>query len=329
MVHFLHPLYFLILIPIIIFLILLYFYWWKKMLFWPILDLQSIFKSNSVYYKLYYLLIFLIFLVYITIFSKPVISWIIEKSSKTWIDIQIVLDISYSMLAEDLSPNRLQVAKDVISDFLDKIVSDRVWIIVFAWKTFTSMPLNFDYNIIKNILDKISVNTINQSYWVMQWTAVWDALILASDSFWKDNNREKIIILLTDWEANKGLDPIVSLKYIYENYPKVKVYTIWIWWLEQTSVKIYDAFWSYQELPVWWLDEETLKTIASNTNWKYFRATDKQTLENIFEEIWKLEKREIMSETLVINREKYSYYVYVLIFLFFWFILLKKIKKIF
>lgn len=329
MIYFLHPLYFLLIIPVIFFLVLLYFKWWKKILFWPIQDLQSIFKINSFYFKIYYVLLFLIFLLFISIFSKPVITDTLEKNNKNWIDIQIVFDVSYSMIAEDLKPNRLEVAKDVISGFLNEINSDRVWIIIFAWKTFTSLPLSFNYNIIKNVLEKISINTINQNYTNMQGTAVWDALILATDSFWKDNNREKIIILLTDWEANKWLDPMISLKYIKSKNPDIKVYTIWLWGLEETFVEITNQFWWVQKLPIWWVDEKTLKTIAAETNWKYFRATDKETLKNIFEEIWKLEKKEIVSETININKEKYNYFLYLLIFFFMWLLILKNKKRIF
>lgn len=329
MIYFLHPLYFLLIIPIILFIILLYFKWWKKIIFWPIQDLKTVFETNSYYYKIYIILLFFILLIYISIFSKPVITDILEKESKNWIDIQIVLDISYSMIAEDLKPNRLEVAKDVISDFLNEIHSDRVWIIVFAWKTFTSLPLNFDYNIIRKIVEKISINTINQNYNIMQWTAVWDALILATDTFGEDNDREEIIILLTDWEANRWLDPMISLKYIKEKNPLIKVYTIWIWWNENTSIVIKNIFWETQELPISWVDEKTLKIIANETNWKYYRASDEETFKNIFTEISKLERKELVSETIKINKEKYNYFIYTLIVLFYLLFFLKNKKRIF
>jgi len=329
MLHFLHPLYLLLTIPVILFLIFLYFKWWKKNIFWPLGDLKEVFKNNTIYYKIYFILLFFIFVFILLIFSKPVITDTLEKNMKNWIDVQIVMDISYSMIAEDLKPNRLTVAKDVILDFLDKIQTDRVWIIIFAWKTFTSLPLNFDYNIVKKIVEKISVDTINQRYTHMQWTAVWDALILAADTFDDKEDREKVIILLTDWEANKWINPLVALKYIQDENPDIKVYTIWIWWDKETSITITNNIWQKQVLPIWWVDEKTLKTIAKWTNWKYFRAKDKETFKEIFEEISKLEKKEIISETIKINKEKYTYFLYILIFLFLIFLFMKDKKRIF
>jgi len=324
---FLHPIYFVLLIPILFILIILYFNYWKNTNFWPLADLKIIFKSNSKYFKIYYILIFLIFVIFISIFSKPVKENILEKNNKNWIDIQIVLDVSYSMIAKDLKPDRLSVAKDVISLFLDKIESDRVWIIVFAWKTFTSLPLSFDYNIIKKITSEISVETINQRYMNMQGTAVWDAIILATDSFW-DTNREKVIILVTDWEANKWVDPIMSLNYINESYDSnLKIYTIWIWWDDETFITIKDNFWRNINVPIAWVDEETLKTIAKRTNGKYFRAWSRDDLENIFLEISKLEKREIESDLVKVNIVKYDYFIYLLVIVFLWFVWIKYLKR--
>ena len=326
--HFLHPWYFLILIPIGVILLLLYIYGWRKKYFQALDDILNVFWHSTYYYRIYYLLIFFVCTFFISIFAQPVIEDTKEKQKKNGIDIQIVLDVSYSMIAEDLSPNRLEVAKDVIGNFLEKIQSDRVWIIVFAWKTFTSLPLSFDYSIIKKIVWKINIETINQRNMTMQWTALWDALILATDSFWENNDREKVIILLTDGEANRWLNPIQALAYIQNKNANIKVYTIWIGWWEATSIKIKDAFWSYQVLPVAWVDEETLKTIAAKTWWKFFMAQNREMLENIFSTISQLEKNEIESEILKVNKEKYWVFLYVLIAIFLLLLWLKFRKKI-
>ncbi len=330
MYNFLYPQYFLLLIPIVVILLFWYFKWWKKIYFWNIEDIKTIYGSNSFFYKIYFIILLFIFWVFTSIFSTPVIEDYMEKNQKNWIDIQIVLDVSYSMTAEDLKPNRLEVAKDVISGFLDKIESDRVWIIVFSGKTFTSLPLSFDYNIIKKVISKIDVNIINQRYMHMQWTAIWDALVLAWESFWEEKQREKVIILLTDWEANKWIHPLVALDYINssEGELKTKIYTIWIWWLEPTYVVMNDRMWFPQRVPISGIDEETLKKVAKDTWWKYFRATDKQTLEEIFSEISKLEKKEIDSDELKINKEQFNYFIYALVVLYFLFILLKIRKRL-
>jgi Ca-activated chloride channel family protein len=163
----------------------------------------------------------------------------------------------------------------------------------------------------------------------MQWTALWDALILASDQFDDSEDREKVIILLTDWEANKWLDPMIALNYIKEKKEnKLKIYTIWIWGLEATYVLVPDQLWNMVKVPISWIDEKTLKTLADSTWGKYFRATDNETLENIFDTIWKLEKKEIeVNEVKTIN-EKNIIFLYFLIFFMLLFIIFKYRKWI-
>lgn len=322
--------YLFLIIPI--FFLILYIYYFnihrKKILFSWILDLKSIFKKNTYFYKLYYILIFLIFLFFLLIFSKPVVQKSNEFWLKNWIDIQILLDVSFSMLAEDMSPNRLEVAKSVILDFVDKIYTDRVWLIIYAWKTFTSLPLSFDYNIIKKTINKINVYTINQNFTFLQGTAIWDAMILASKYF-SNYDREKVIILLTDWEANRWINPIEALNYIKtKNDKKIKIYTIWIWWKDKTTVKIKNPQWIEEVIGIWWVDEKILKLISQNTWWEYFRATDKDSLEKIFDKISKLEKKDIILETIYIDKEEYRVFLYILILLFLFLIILKQKKKI-
>ena len=335
MIIFLSPLYFLLLIPIILLIILLYFNSLKKINFWNNIDLIKIFKKNSFYFKLYIILIFLISFLFIAILANPVKQNILQKNTKNWIDIQIILDISYSMIATDLKPNRLEVAKNVIWSFIKKIKNDRIWIIVFAWKTFTSVPLSFDYKIIQNILSKITVDTINQKYNYTQWTSIWDALIHGWESFWNEKNREKIIILLTDWEVNKWIDPLIAIQYLKEKIKNdslqdknIKIYTIWIWWDKEAFIENKDNFWRIHKTKVAPVDEKTLKSIAKITWWKYFKANKKQTFKKIFNEISKIEKTEIQIENIKINIPKYSYFLYILIFMYLMFLYLKFKKTI-
>lgn len=328
MIKFLYLKYFLLLIPIIIFLVLLYFYWWKRTLFTWIDDLKKVFKNNTNYVKVYYLLIFIIFIFFTIIFSKPVLENKYDKIIKNWIDMQIVIDVSYSMMAEDIKPNRLDVAKEVITNFVDKISTDRVWVIIYAWKTFRSLPLSFDYEIIKKTLNKINIYTINQYFSFLQWTASWDALLIAANSFSNDN-REKVIILLTDWETNKWIDPLAATKYIYEQFDwKIRIYTIWIWWPEKTTVTVTNFDWNKESIEISWVNEEILTLIADITDWKYFNATNKDTLEEVFNTISSLEKKEIIYDTIRINVDKYDIFIYLLILFFYTFLFLKYRKRI-
>ncbi|MDD2870679.1 MAG: VWA domain-containing protein [Candidatus Gracilibacteria bacterium] len=320
--------YFLLLIPIILFLLLLYFKGGNKKFFSAIGDLKNVFKSNSNYYRFYYLLIFVIFVLFTVVFSKPVIGNTYQNVIKNGIDIQIVLDVSYSMTATDLDPNRLEVAKDVIYDFVDSIVSDRLGLIIYSGKVFTSLPLNFDYNIIKKTIKKIDINTINQQYMFLQGTATGDALILAGKSFSSDN-REKVIILLTDGEANKGMHPYVAVKYLNEKYNgKIRIYTVGIGGDEKTTVSVTSPDGQIQELEIGGVNEEVLKNISTKTDGLYFRATDRNTLEQIFDKISKLEKKEIITETVTVNIEKYRLFINLVIIFFFIFLFLKYKKNI-
>ena len=313
MITFLYPLYFLLIIPLIFLIILLYFYWWKKVYFKDNYLLKKIFKVNTKYYKIYHLLVFWILFLFILILANPVVENIIEKNNKKWIDIQIILDVSWSMSATDLKPNRLEVAKNSIDLFVKEIKTDRLWLIVFSWKTFTSIPLNFDYKIINKILSKVNLNTIDQWNFSMQWTAIWDALLHAWEWF-NEKERGKVIILLTDWVANKWINPLAAVTYLKENLDKdIKIYTIWIWTLNNDS-----------EIP--WLDEDTLKKISFSTNWKYFRATNNKALENILLSISDIEKTEIETDVIKTHKTRYNFFIYSMILLFL-LLLIVKYKK--
>ena len=332
MISFLNIEYFFLIIPLFLLVLFLYFKWGYKINFWPINDIKKIYKWNSFLYRLYYFILLIIFLLYVSIFANPIEKNYKEKVIKNWIDIEILLDVSYSMMAEDLKPNRLEVAKDVIEKFLWWLKNDRVWIIVFSWKPFTSLPLNFDYNIVKKIVNKINIDIINQSIPSMQWTAIWDALLLAYNVFsWdKETNREKIIILITDWEASKWLHPESAIKYIKDKKwsEQIKIYTIWVWWTKDTFVEVKNPIIWNRRLKIWWVDEKMLKKISNETWGKFFRATNKKWLEEIFNTIKELEKKDYETEIIINNNEKHNVFLYLLLFLMFIFIFIKFRKKI-
>ncbi|QFR39080.1 VWA domain-containing protein [Candidatus Gracilibacteria bacterium 28_42_T64] len=335
MFTFLYPGVFLFIVPVIILVVFLYFQGLRRVDFGPLKDLQKFYKKDTLYFKIYNFLLLLIFFVFITILSGPVVSETKENIKKNGIDIQIVLDVSLSMIAEDLKPNRLEVAKGVIYDFLNTLKTDRVGLVIFAGKPFISLPLNFDYNISKKIVDKISVSTINQNSPHLQGTAVGDALLLATDSFDdKSKQRGKVIVLITDGEANKGLNPLIGVEYVNKLYKnslnkeKIKVYTIGIGGSEKTFILYKHPFAGTQKVEISGVDEETLKTIASKTGGEYFRATDKKSLEKIFENISKLEKKEIEVESIEVHKSKNIYFVSLLMILFLLLFLLKLRKNI-
>lgn len=318
---FLDKYYFLLLIPLFLILFYLFFRNKNKIDFAFFDDLKLVYKQNSFFYYTFFILIIVISILYIIILANPNKENSSETVKKNGIDIVLVFDISYSMEAEDLKPNRIQVARDVISNFLWSLKTDRVWVVVFSWKPFISIPLTFDYEFLKDYVKWISTSTIDQNNWNLQWTALWDAMLMGSYLFDdKSKDREKVMIVVTDWEANKGLTPEVALKLLKEK--NIKAYSIWIWWNDKTYVYVNDVFWNKLKVEIWWVDEETLKKIASETNWKYYRATSSEIFKEIFDNINKLEKKDIEVEVKKMYISEYSIFYYLLLFFEFLFVIL-------
>lgn len=258
-------------------------------------DLQKVYGRHSYFYYVYILLLLIITGIYSLLLSQPlgVFQW--EKIKKNGIDIQIIFDVSYSMIAQDIAPSRIEVAKTVVSDFVSETQNDRIGLILFAGKPFTSIPLSFDYVFIDQFLWKIHVDTINQERPHLSGTAIGDALILwAKWLLQEEQKREKIIILLTDWEANRGIDPLVALSYLQEK--GIKTYTIWVWKDDETFIDLANNIGVVQRLQVWGIDEKTLKKISQETGGNYYRADSKDELSRIFKDISQLEKTEIEVE---------------------------------
>lgn len=171
------------------------------------------------------------------------------------------------MIAEDIQPNRLEAAKKVLEDFFGKLESDRVGLILFSGMPFTSIPLTFDYTFLKEYIANIQVDMIDQSRMDMAGTAIGDSLLLASANLSKektDDTKEQIIILITDGEANKGIDPLLSLKYLKEQ--NIKTYTIGVGKDDVTTITIPSPINGFsQKVQVGGIDEETLQKIALET----------------------------------------------------------------
>ena len=281
-----------------------------KMLIWE--DIKKIYGKNNLYFYIKVTLIFLILSIFILLLSDPNKINIKQDVKKNGIDIVLVLDVSKSMEAVDLKPNRIEKAKEVISDFIEKQKTNRVWLVVFAWKPYSSIPLTFDYGILIESLENISTDSLNQNVSWLEWTAVWDALLLWKNLFKKEEAREKVIILLTDWDANKWVDPIVVSKLLAEE--KIKIYTIWIGWKNWGIIEVNNWFFS-QKVNVPPLNEWPLKEIAKNTDWYFFRATDNETIEKIFLKLEELEKNDIEIKVIKNSSDYYNPFIYLLIFM--------------
>ena len=284
-------------------------------------DLEKVFKYWKIKFWWKLILLASILLSFILILANPNKSNIEEKIKKNGIDIVFLLDVSQSMNAEDLKPTRIDAAKNILWNFLDKLKTDRVWLVIFAWKPFTSLPLTFDYQVVKETLKDLSTDTINQENQNLNWTAIWDAILMWKNLFknwtwdnltWNNIKREKIMILLTDGDANKWIDPILAAEYAKKYW--IKIYTIWIgskrWWYITYQVW---PFTQRAQIPP--LKEETLRKIAQITNWKFYRATDNYTLYQIFQDLAKLTKTDIETKVKKTYTPYYLPFAYLIIIL--------------
>jgi Ca-activated chloride channel family protein len=237
------------------------------------------------------------------------------KVSKNGVDILIALDVSESMLAEDLQPNRIEAAKKYIDQFVSELKNDRVGLEVFAGKPFTQSPLSFDYNVVRYYLAEISTDTINQQYRGLGGTAIGDAIVAAINRFKNNPDRTKVLVLLTDGEANVGVDPIFATEHARSK--GIKIYTIGLGKKEGAPVKITDAFGreTYARNPDGTIyktkfDEETLQNIAKISGGSYFYAGDNDALQKSLETINNLEKTEYEAETSVTKEDRFWNYLF-------------------
>ncbi|MFT4683435.1 MAG: Ca-activated chloride channel family protein [Flavobacteriales bacterium] len=212
------------------------------------------------------------------------------------IDIVMAIDVSASMLAKDLKPNRLEALKVVAIDFVNKRPNDRIGIVVYAGESFTQTPITSDKRIVKNTIRKIKWGQMDGG------TAIGMGLGSAVNRLKDSKAKSKVIILLTDGVNNTGfVDPKTATE--LAKGLGIKTYTIGIGTNGTAPfpvAKDMSGKLIFQDAKVE-IDEELLKYIAQETGGKYFRATDNSKLKAIYAEINKLEKTEI---------EEYKYYNY-------------------
>ncbi len=279
-------------------------------------DLEKVFKRGKLRLFGEIWVIGLILVMFTLILANPQTINSTQTINKKWIDIVFALDISKSMDANDLQPSRIEAAKNILEKFIDKLKNDRIWLVVFAGKPIVSLPLTFDYNIVKQTIKNITTDTINQNINWLDWTNIWDSLLMASNLF-KDKKRQKIIILLTDWDTNRGINPQIAAKYLAQK--NIKVYTIWIgspnW--GYITYKIW-PFIQKQYIPP--LNWQALKQIAEITNWKYFRATSNDILNKIFKSLEKLTKTNIKVKKQILYKPIYWPFAWIILFLLTWFL---------
>ncbi len=248
-------------------------------------------KSVKLRHSLIALRVFIIVLLILAL-ARPQSGKAHSKIMTEGIDIILALDVSGSMLAEDFTikgkrRNRLYVAKDVVRDFIKWRENDRIGTVVFAGQTYTQCPLTLDYDILLQFFDKIKIGMIEDG------TAIGSAIGVCVNRLKSSKAKSKVVILLTDGRNNSGeLDPLTAAE-LAKTFD-IKIYTVGAGTKGLAPYPVKNIFGQkmYRSIKID-IDEEGLTEIAKITDGRYFRATDTQSLKEVYKQIDNLEKTEM------------------------------------
>ena len=229
-------------------------------------------------------------------------SW--RTESTEGIDIMMALDISGTMMAEDLKPNRLKASKDVAAEFILSRPNDNIGLVVFAGESFTQCPLTTDHAVLVNLFNGIDYGLIDDG------TAIGLGLANAVNRLKDGKSKSKVIILLTDGSNNSGdIAPITAAE-IAKTFG-IRIYTIGVGSYGQVRIPVQTPIGIQYQLMDSEFDEKSLQEIATMTGGQYFRATNNSKLRNIYQEIDKLEKTKINVREY--SKKNEEFYVFALI----------------
>ena len=293
-----------------------HFFTWKKQQAVLKMPSLSVFKGVSSIWSKIYPFLFIIRLIAIGLIiiaiSRP---QIVDISTRTktnkGIDIVMAIDVSSSMLSQDLKPDRLTALKRVAETFVEDRTSDRIGLVVYAGESYTKTPITSDKSIVKGSLREISFQGL-----IEDGTAIGMGLATSVNRLKDSRAKSKIIILLTDGVNNSGfIDPKIATELAVEF--GIKTYTIGLG-SNGTALApvgiLPNGNFKYGLTKVE-IDEELLKGISNETGGIYFRATDNKKLKEIYDEINKLEKTEIEEFKYYNYTEKYRFLVLIAIVL--------------
>ena len=306
-------LYLLVFIPVLLLLFVLAMRWRKKALnnfgehrlVKKLMPMASTFKVK---------LKFSVFLLAITSIiiglANPQIGSKMEEVKREGVDLMIAVDLSNSMLSEDLQPNRLQRAKQAISRLIDRLEGDRIGLVVFAGDAYVQLPITTDYSAAKLFLSTINTNIISN-----QGTAIGKAIELSLNSFDFENTQSKAIIIITDGENHED-DAIEMADAAAEK--SVFVHTIGMGSIEGGPIPIKNRngqLKGYRKdkqgnTVITKLNEGMLQEIAQAGGGSYIRANNTQSgLNALFEEINKMEKKEIGSKIFTDYKDRFQIFI--------------------
>ncbi|GHV58409.1 aerotolerance protein BatA [Bacteroidia bacterium] len=234
-------------------------------------------------------------------------SW--NTTTTEGIDIILTLDISTSMLAEDLKPNRIEAAKEVAASFINGRPTDNIGLVVFAGESFTQCPLTTNHAVLLNLLKDIRCGIIEDG------TAIGHGLATSVSRLKDSQAKSKVIILLTDGVNNRGEIAPITAAEIAKAY-NIRVYTVGVGSKGMAPYPYQTPFGvQYQNMPSD-IDEPALTKIAQITGGLYFRATNTSALKEIYQEIDQLEKTKMSVQEYSKKHEEYRLFALVAFFLF-------------
>lgn len=271
------------------------------------------------------LLIFLFFLICALV--RPQFGIKTQEIERKGVDVIVALDVSQSMLAEDITPSRIQRAKHEISKFIDLLKGDRIGLIVFAGESFVQCPLTLDYGAAKMYLDVVTTSWIQ-----LQGTALADAIRQSSKAFRTKSKKHKVLVLITDGEDHEG-EAVNAAKDAAKD--GVKIYTIGIGSesgvpipLKKSGGNIVYKKDKGGNLVMTRLNSIILEKIAHEAKGKYFQSGTNLDLTLIYNEIAKMEKKDLGMNKLAVYEERYQIFLFIaLIFLILEFIIPERIKQ--
>ena len=316
---FAHPYFFLLLllVPLAIWLYL----WREKRPATFTLSTIGAFRGRMVSWRtrlrwLPFALALLAFLSGVVALARPQSSNAYSTESTEGINIVLALDISGSMLAKDLQPNRFEAAKSVAGEFVSSRPYDNIGLVVFAGESYTQCPLTTDHAVLLNMINGVEMGLVNDG------TAIGSGLATAVNRLKEIKEGSKVVILLTDGTNNSGTIAPVTAAEIAASFG-IRVYTIGVGTMGEALYPIQTYLGvEYVSMPVE-IDEASLKQIASATGGQYFRATDNNSLHKIYEEIDQLEKVKLKVESFTQKEELFPPYLWAALILLFAALLLR------
>lgn len=300
------------LVPVFIIIYWLHNRWRKKALagYGDIAIIQQLIPDVSKSKRSFKFILFMLAFALLTIgIVNPQVGTKLEEVKRKGADLMICLDVSNSMKAEDLQPNRLEKAKQAISKLINKLEGDRLGIIVFGGEAYVQLPITTDYSAAKLFLESINTDMIPT-----QGTAIGTAIDLAMESFGKDEGKNKAVVIITDGENHED-DAIRAAELAAEK--GIAIHTIGMGSAEGAPIPVYknnvrESFRKDNEgnTVITKLNEQVLQEIAATANGIYIRASNSDAgLNNVLNEISKLEKKQFESKMYSDYEDRFQWFI--------------------